>query len=296
MYHSNISAGTGRLSMEYREFGRAKVKVSAIGMGTFFDARGIIKSRILGHHRNEKEKIEALKKGIELGINFIDTAEMYNTEEYIGETIKAYKREDLFIATKVFYWHLKYDQVLKAAQQSLNRLQTSYIDLYQIHIPNSRVPIRETIRAMEQLVDEGKIRYIGVSNFSLAQVKEAEDTFSKYKLVSLQNEYNLAKRELETDLLPYCAKNNIVIMPYFPLAHGKLTKPSPKLKEVLDQISLKHGGKTPAQISLNWFLSKSKIIFPIPRASRPQRVIENIGATGWNLDQDEISRLENAFK
>jgi len=296
MYHNNISVGNGRSSMEYREFGRAKVKVSAIGMGTFFDAGGIILSRILGHHRNEKEKIVALKKGIELGINFIDTAEMYNTEKYIGEAVKAYKRDDLFIATKVFSWHLKYDQVLKAAQQSLNRLQTSYIDLYQIHLPSSRVPTKETLSAMEQLVNEGKIKYIGVSNFSLAQVKEAETAFSKYELVSLQNEYNLANRELETDLLPYCTKNNIVIIPYFPLAHGKLAKPSPKLKEVLDQISEKHRGKTPAQIALNWFLSKSKIVFPIPRANRPQRVIENVGATGWNLEEDEISGLENAFR
>jgi diketogulonate reductase-like aldo/keto reductase len=282
--------------MEYREFGRAKVKVSTIGMGTFFDARGIILSRILGHHRNEKEKMAALTKGIELGINFIDTAEMYNTEKYIGDVIKTCKREDLFIATKVFSWHLKYDQVLKAAQQSLNKLQTSYIDLYQIHFPSSRVPIQETIRAMEQLVNEGKIKYIGVSNFSLTQVKEAETAFSKYELISIQNEYNLSNRELEIDLLPYCTKNNIVIIPYFPLAHGKLTKPSPKLKKVLDQISLSQGGKTPAQIALNWFLSKSKIIFPIPRANRPQRVIENVGATGWNLNQDEISTLENVFQ
>ena len=286
----------GRSFIEYKEFGRTKAKVSVIGMGTFFDAGGIIRSRILGHHKNEKEKVAALKKGIELGFNFIDTAEVYNTEKYIGEAIKDYKREDLFIATKVFFWHLKYEQVLKAAQQSLNKLQTSYIDLYQIHMPNCRVPIKETIRAMEQLVNEGKIRYIGVSNFSLAQVKEAESAFSKYELVSVQDKYNLMDRGLEVDLLPYCDQNNIAIVPYFPLAHGKLTNPSSKQKEVLDQISQRHGAKTPAKIALNWFLSKSKIIFPIPRASKPQRVIENVGAIGWTMDRDEISILEKAFQ
>ncbi len=282
--------------MEYKDFGRAKVKVSAIGMGTFFDAKGIMESLILGHHRNEKEKIEALKKGIELGINFIDTAEVYRTEKYIGEVIKGYKREDLFIATKVSSWHLRHEQVLKAAIRSLSRLQTSYIDLYQIHMPNSRVPIKETMNAMGQLIKEGKIRYVGVSNFSLDQVKEADSVFSNSELVSVQNKYNLVDRGLEVDILPYCIKNNIVIIPYLPLAHGKLTKPSRKQKEVLDHISEKYGGKTPAQIALNWFLSKSKIIFPIPRASKPSRIIENVGATGWTMEKDDITTLENTFQ
>jgi diketogulonate reductase-like aldo/keto reductase len=282
--------------MEYKDFGRAKVRVSAIGMGTFFDAKGIMESWILGHHRNEKEKVEALKKGIELGINFIDTAEVYRTEKYIGEVIKAYKREDLFIATKVSLWHLKYERVLKAAKRSLSRLQTSYIDLYQIHNPNPIVPIRETMSAMRQLINEGKIRYIGVSNFSLAQVKEADSVFSNNELVSVQNKYNLVDRGLEVDILPYCINNNIVIIPYTPLAHGKLTKPSQKQKEVLDHISEKYGGKTPAQIALNWFLSKNKIVFPIPRASKPSRIIENVGATGWTMEKDDIITLENTFQ
>jgi diketogulonate reductase-like aldo/keto reductase len=282
--------------LEYKNFGRSNVKVSAIGMGTFFDAKGITESFIFGHHRNEKEKAEALKKGIELGINFIDTAEIYRTEKYIGEVIKAFEREDLFIATKVYLWHLKYEQVLKAAQRSLSRLQTSYIDLYQIHMPNFLVPIKETISAMERLVSEGKIRYVGVSNFSLAQVKEAESAFSKYELVSVQNKYNLADRGLEVDLLPYCIENNIVIIPYFPLGHGKLTRPSQRQKEALDLISQKYGGKTPAQIALNWFISKSRIVFPIPRASKPKRILENVGATGWAMDKDDIAILEKAFK
>ena len=281
--------------MEYREFGKAGFKVSRIGMGTFFDAGGIVRARVFGHHKNEEDKISAINKGIELGINLIDTAEIYQSESYISEAIKGYKRDSLFVATKVFRWHLKYDALIKAAKQSLSRLQTSYIDLYQIHAPNRRVPIKETMSAMEHLVSEGKIKYIGVSNFTVAQVKEAQEALSKNELVSVQNEYNLANRKIEADLLPYCLENNIAVLAYVPLAHGKLTNPSPRTKEALDEISQKHGGKTPAQIALNWFLSKNELVFPIPRASKPSRVIENVGATDWQMDKDEIFKLENAL-
>jgi len=285
----------GKPIMEYREFGRARVKVSRIGMGTYFDALGIIRAKIFGHHRNERDKIAVIKKGIELGINLIDTAEIYDTESYISEAIKGYKRDEVFIATKVWRSHMKYDKVMKAAQQSISRLQTSYIDLYQIHFPNSRVPIKETMSAMEHLVSEGKIKYIGVSNFTLAQVEKAQEALSKSELVSVQNEYNLMNRKIEGDLLPYCHRNNIAVLPYFPLAHGKLAKPSSRTREVLGQISQKYDGKTPAQIVLNWFLSKNEKVFPIPRASKPSRVIENVGATGWSMETGDITRLENAF-
>jgi diketogulonate reductase-like aldo/keto reductase len=280
--------------IEYKEFGRAKVKVSAIGMGTFFDMPAIIKSRILSHHKNESQKVAALKKGIELGINLIDTAEVYNTETIVAKAIKDFKRDELFIATKVYPLHLRYDQVLKAAQWSMSRLQTPYIDLYQIHVPNPLISIRETMRAMERLVDEGKIRYIGVSNFSLSRFTKAEEALSNHEIISIQNAYNLAERKFEERLLPYCSQNNIAVLAYRPLAHGKLARPSPGTKEVLNKISKKYGGKTPAQIALNWLLTKSKNVFPIPRASTQERVIENIGAMGWNLEPEETNNLENA--
>jgi diketogulonate reductase-like aldo/keto reductase len=281
--------------MEYREFGKASFRVSRIGMGTFFDAGGIVRAMVLGHHKNEEDKISAVKKGIDLGINLIDTAEIYQSESYISEAIKGYKRDSLFIATKVFRWHLKYEALIKAANQSLGRLQTSYIDLYQIHHPNSRVPIKETMSALEHLVSEGKIKCIGVSNFTLGQVKEAQEALSKNELVSVQNQYNLTNRKIEADLLPYCLQNNIAVLAYYPLAHGKLTNISPRTKEALDEISQKHGGKTPAQIALNWFLSKNERVFPIPRASKPSRVIENVGATEWHMDKDEIAKLEDSL-
>jgi diketogulonate reductase-like aldo/keto reductase len=278
--------------MEYRDFGRTKVKVSAIGMGTYYDVSWTMASRLLSHRQGREDKIAALKSGIEICINLIDTAEMYDTEPLVAEAIRGFNRDAIFIATKVSSTHLKYQQVLKAAQRSLEKLQCSYIDLYQIHWPNPLVPIKDTMRAMEKLVDEGKVRYIGVSNFSLSQTKKAEEALSKHELVSNQVQYSLKARKIETDLLPYCDRNSIAILAYRPVAHGELANPSGRLKTVVDEISQKHGGKTPAQIALNWLVNKSKMIFPIPRASRPQRVKENVGAVGWNLDPEDMVKLD----
>jgi len=280
------------LETEYREFGRTKVKVSVIGMGTYYDTSWIMGSRFLGSQQGREEKIAALKSGIELGINLIDTAEMYNTEPLVAEAVQGHERETLFIATKIWSTHLRYGQVLKAAQRSLEKLRCSYIDLYQIHWPNPLVPIKDTMRAMEKLVDDGKVRYIGISNFSLSRMRKAEEALSKYELASNQMEYSLKARSIEDDLLPYCENNGIAILAYRPVAHGALATPSEKVKTVMDEISQKHGGKTPAQIALNWLVNKNKIVFPIPRASRPHRVAENVGAAGWCLDQNELLRLD----
>jgi diketogulonate reductase-like aldo/keto reductase len=186
-----------------------------------------------------------------------------------------------------------YQNVLKTAENSLKRLKCSYIDLYQIHWPNPRVPIEETMKAMEKLVDDGKVRFLGVSNFSLEQMRRAEEALAKNKLASNQVEYNLKARTIEADLLPYCEEKGIVILPYRPVAHGALASPEGKLKAVMDEISQKHGGKTPAQIVLNWLTTKSKVIFPIPRASRPERILENAGAVGWQLTAEDCQRLEH---
>lgn len=282
--------------MEYREFGWTGVKVSAIGMGTYYDPLYIAMSLIFRHQRGRDTKIVALKKGLDLGMTLIDTAEIYQTEEVVAEAIKDSDRENLFIATKLFWNHHRYKDVLKAADNSLKRLKCSYIDLYQIHQPNSRVPIEETMNAMEKLVEDGKVRYLGVSNFSLEQMKKAEQALSNNKLVSNQVEYNLKARKIEKDLLPYCEKNGIAILPYRPIAHGALASPNRKLKIAMDEISQKHGGKTPAQIALNWLITKSKVTFPIPRASRPERVIENAGSAGWNLDTEDTRKLEETVR
>lgn len=315
--------------MEYREFGRTGVKVSNIGMGTYYGQSYVIIAsllhhqewaradqktaiweglsllrrgdkiaalqkyqNLLRHHGGRNEKIAALRKGIELGLNLIDTAEIYQTEDIVAEAVKYHRRADLFIATKVSGTHLKYEMVLRAADRSLKNLKCSYIDLYQIHWPNPRVPIEETMKAMEKLVEEGKVRYIGVSNFSVDQLERAEKALSKNKVTSNQVEFNLMFRGIEKDLLPYCERRSIAIMAYKPIAQVASANPKGKLKTVLDEVSKKHGGKTPVQIALNWLIRKSKMIFPIPRASRPERVVENVGSIGWALDDEDMRKLE----
>lgn len=275
--------------MEYREFGRTGEKVSIIGMGTYYDVSWIILSR-LGIMRNRALHIEAIKAGIEIGINLIDTAELYNTEGLIKEAIRGYKRDELFIATKVWPNHLKYDSLIRACERSLRRLGVNYVDLYQIHFPSKRVPIGESIRAMEKLVEMGKIKYIGVSNFSLNQMIEAEEAMKKNYLASTQMPYSLVDRRIEEGIIPYCRNKKIAILCYYPLGHGKIVKEMPV--EVLKRIEEKHGKRTRAQIALNYIISKHEITFPIPRASRPDHVRENEGATGWRLDEEDIKFLE----
>jgi diketogulonate reductase-like aldo/keto reductase len=317
--------------MEYREFGKTGFKVSHIGMGTYYNESYKVLSPIFRGSLHEKrdaltkgwqlicqhdslrkkshlwngwydfrhrggrhDKVAALKRGLELGINLIDTAEIYETEDTVAEAIEGQRRDDLFIATKVTENHLRYYEVLKAAEKSLKKLKLSYIDLYMIHWPNVRVPIKDTMKAMEKLVKDGKVRFIGVSNFSLEQMKIAEEALTNNSLVSNQIEYNLKNRKIEESLLPHCENNHVAIMAYSPIAGGALANPCETLKAVMEEISRNHCGKTPAQIALNWLVNKSKVIFPIPRASKPERINENVAAIGWSLDNEEIRKLEKA--
>ncbi|ADY02271.1 aldo/keto reductase [Vulcanisaeta moutnovskia 768-28] len=276
--------------MEYRVFGKTGIKVSIMGMGTYYDPGWIILSR-LGIRPGYERKLKALRVGLDGGINFIDTAEIYGSEPLVGETIKDFNREDLFIATKVWPTHLKYDVVIKAAKRSLERLGVKYVDLYQIHFPNRRIPITETMRAMEYLVDTGLIRFIGLSNFNLNQIIEAQGALKKYEIASIQMPYSLMDRAIEKDIIPYARKNGMAVIAYYPLDHGKLIRSIPR--DIIDLVSKNHGPKTPAQIALNWIITKHEHVFPIPRASNPDHVRENLGAVGWRLSQEEIEKLEN---
>ncbi|MGC8607458.1 MAG: aldo/keto reductase [Vulcanisaeta sp.] len=276
--------------MEYRVFGKTGIKVSIMGMGTYYDPGWIILSR-LGIRPGYERKLRALRVGLDGGINFIDTAEIYGSEPLVGEAIKDFNREDLFIATKVWPTHLKYDVVIKAAKRSLERLGVKYVDLYQIHFPNRRIPITETMRAMEYLVDTGLIRFIGLSNFNLNQIIEAQGALKKYEIASIQMPYSLMDRAIEKDIIPYARKNGMAVIAYYPLGHGKLIRSIPM--GIIELVSKNHGPKTPAQIALNWIITKHEHVFPIPRASNPDHVRENLGAVGWRLSQEEIEKLEN---
>ncbi len=272
--------------MDLKKLGRTDVKVPSIGMGTW--GIGGYTTRDTTH---DKEAIEALRKGIEVGMYLIDTAEMYgagHSEEIVGKVIKSFPRNEVFIVTKVLPEHLHYEDVIKAAKGSLKRLQTNFIDLYLIHAPNPSIPLKETMRAMEKLVEDGLVRLIGVSNFGVDEMEEARSHLSKNDIVVNQVEYSLLERSIEKDILPYCRKEKITVMAYTPLAKGKLAR-----NKFLEEIGKKYG-KTPAQVALNWLISKENVV-AIPKAINLAHVKENAEAMGWRLSKDDLELISSLF-
>lgn len=276
-------------------FGNTGSKVSPMGIGTFYDMGWIFSAKVLKRQSNRENKVKAIKAGIESGVNLIDTAEIYESENLVNKAIQGVPREDLFIASKVWPAHFSYEKVIKSCERSLRKLGTDYIDLYQLHFPSRTKGIEETMKAMEHLVDEGKIRNIGISNFSLAQTEAAVNSLKKHKIASTQMNFNISHRNIEKDLLPYCKENKIAILAYYPLGHGKLVSPESSASAIMEEIGKNHGGKTPPQIVLNWFYSKFDSVFPIPRASNADHVKENAGSMGWKMTQDEINKLESVL-
>ncbi len=276
--------------MNYKTLGSSP-RVSEIGMGTYYDPQWITTAKSIGWMRGASSKVEALKAGLDGGINFIDTAELYGSETLVARAIKGRKREDIFVATKVWPNHLKRDALVRALEKSLKRLETSYVDLYQVHFPNSRVPIEETMGAMEEMKEKGKILSIGVSNFSLQQMKDANSALKKSQLASNQVQYSLVHRDIEADLLPYCESSKISVICYYPLGHGKVTGAGARSKM---EAICKSYSKTSAQVDLNWLVT-GRNVFAIPRASRAEHVRENLGASGWELRPEDRAQLEAAF-
>lgn len=269
-----------------KELGKTGVEVPAIGMGTWG-----IGGYSSPDTTSDREAILALRKGIELGMYLIDTAEMYgggHTEEIVGEAIKPFAREQIFIVSKVLPENLHYADIIKAAENSLKRLQTDWIDLYLIHFPNPEVPLSETMEAMEKLVERNLVRFIGVSNFNVNQLKEAKSYLSKAEIVVNQVEYSLVNRNIEGDILPCCMQQQITIMAYTPLAKGRLTR-----NEFLREIGEKYK-KTAAQVALNWLIAKENVI-AIPKAVKVEHLKENAGAMGWRLSENDIESISSYF-
>lgn len=281
--------------MHYREFARTGFKASVVGMGTYYDFGWILRSSITRKMPMEAMILESLKAGLDKGINLIDTAEIYRSEPVIAKAIDGLDRESLFIASKVFPTHYRREKLIRSCERSLKRLKTDYIDLYQLHFPSRFVPMSEVIGAMEELVDRGMIRNIGISNFSYSGMLEAEGALKRHKLMSTQMHYNLSHRKVEKDILPHCEKSGIALIPYYPLGHGKLAGDGAPLKTAAGEIAEKHGLKTNAQIALNYLVSRSPCIFPIPRARTPEHVAENAEVGGSLFDKEEIERLQSVY-
>ncbi|MFQ5572577.1 MAG: aldo/keto reductase [Rhodothermales bacterium] len=262
-----------------RPFGWTGVSVAVIGQGTW---------RMGESRRTQKEEVAALQCGMELGLTHIDTAEMYadgGAERAVGLAISA-RRTKVFIATKVLPENASYAGTLKACEHSLRRLNTDYIDLYLLHWWSHRHPIGETMRAMEELVERGLIRFIGVSNFDVMQMKEAQAALRRERLACNQVLYHLRDRGIEMDVLPYCEKENIAVVGYTPLARGGF------LRGGVTDVAQKHG-RTPRQVTLN-FLTRHPVLFTIPKASRPEHVRENAAALDFTLAPEDLKAINAA--
>ncbi len=275
--------------MKFKTIGNTSQKIPVIGQGTGIGGC-LAKTAIYGD-----KHIRALRLGIDSGMTLIDTAEEYGdgrAEEIVGKAIESI-RDKVLVATKFSPKHNSYEHILTSAENSLRRLRTDYIDLYQIHWPNPEIPIAETMRAMKQLLTKGKIRYIGVCNFSVEQFKEAQTFLGSERIVSIQTEYNLFDRSIEKKILPFCEQENITTIAYSPLDQGRIVSSDEKAR-LLHSIAEKHG-KTEAQVSLNWLVNH-RCVIAIPNANSEKHIVENSSAVDFELADDDVREINSIFK
>ena len=274
--------------MKYKQLGKSKEKIPVIGQGTW--VQDTVKPEEEKKYYNTWKT--SLLKGIELGMTLIDTAEIYGegkAEEMVGEVIKKTNRDDLFIATKVFSGNLKYDDCIKACGGSLKRLGIKTIDLYQIHWPNATIPIEETMKAMEQLVKDGKIRYIGVSNFGVNGLENALSAMKKEEIVSHQIEYSPGLRRVERKIYPQCLKEGLTLMAYSPLGSDGFKTLKTKKKDPLEQVASRNNA-TIFQVALNWLISKENVVV-IPKAMSLNHVIDNAKSADLNISEEDLASI-----
>lgn len=228
---------------------------------------------------------QAVKTALQLGYSHIDTAEIYGNQKEIGKAIKDFDRSKLFITSKVWIDNLRFADVLKACNSTLKDLQTDYLDLYLIHWPNKKIKLKETFSALKYLIDEGKVKSAGVSNFTIKHIEDAL-TVSEIPIVCNQVEFHPYLYQME--LLDFCKSKKIVLTAYSPLGRKKVLE-----DKTIVEISKKYG-KTPAQICLNWVLQKG--IVAIPKASGKQHLLENLGALSFELKKEDIQKIDSIKK
>ncbi|MDR3702034.1 MAG: aldo/keto reductase [Candidatus Sulfopaludibacter sp.] len=299
--------------LEQRKIGKLEVSLTGLGCNNF------------GWRIDAAQSRRVVDAALDAGINFFDTADIYDkghSEEFLGGAL-AGRRSDVVIATK---FGMKFDEarqgasrqyVRQAVEDSLRRLGTDYIDLYQLHQPDPHTPIAETLGELNELVREGKVREIGCSNFSAEQIREAEITAgSRARFVSVQNQYNLFHREPEADVLPECRRFGIAFLPYFPLANGLLTgkyrqgQPLPKgsradagfgpkvftaghLEKVERLIQFaERGGHSLLELAFSWLAAQPGVASVIAGAVSPEQVRANAAAPLWKLGPGELREID----
>jgi aryl-alcohol dehydrogenase-like predicted oxidoreductase len=306
--------------MEFRRLGGSGLQVSVAGLGC----------NNFGRRCDPAATASVVNKALDLGVNFFDTADVYGgglSEEYLGKALGA-RRKDVVVATKfgmpmqgVAHAGGSRRYIYRAVEDSLTRLGSDYIDLYQIHRPDAETPIDETLHALDDLVRQGKVRYVGSSNFSGWQVADAEGTARAAGLdrfLSAQNLYNLLDRRIERELVPACKRFGISILPFFPLASGFLTgkyrrgevpaegtrlaAAGPMAEraltdrnfdtlERLEDFAAKRD-RNVLELAMGWLASQSTIPSVIAGATRPDQVELNVRAVEWRLTPDELLELD----
>lgn len=259
---------------------RNGVSLPALGLGTWQ----------MGEDRRLAEKeIDALKHGIDIGLTLIDTAEMYGegaAEEIVGQAIEG-RRQDLFLVSKVYPWNASHEGTIAACERSLRRMKTDHIDLYLLHWRGEH-SLEETVGAFEELRRQGKIGAWGVSNFDLGDMEELLAVPDGINCAVNQLLYNLSRRGIEYDLLPWCQERGIAVMAYSPIEQGRLAR-----NDALIHIAKAYQA-TPAQIALAFLLERDGVI-AIPKSSRPERVTENRQAASIELTDEDLDALDVAF-
>jgi aryl-alcohol dehydrogenase-like predicted oxidoreductase len=313
--------------MEYRRLGKTGLMVSELCLGCM----------TFGRETDEGDSREIVSRFLEAGGNFIDTADVYSkgvSEEITGRAIKGV-RDDIVLATKVFFpmgedpndVGLSRKHVTQGCENSLRRLGTDYIDLYQVHCWDGVTPLEESLSALTDLVRSGKVRYIGVSNFTGWQLMESvcvSEAHGFERFVCLQPQYSLVERNIEREILPVCAHAGLGVIPWSPLGGGFLsgkyrrgerppqgsriaeaiesmeehwdrraTERNWDTIEVVGAIS-EETGKSYAQISLNWLLRREDVTAPIIGARNMDQLEDNLGAVGWELSPEQVARLSEA--
>ncbi|MBU7590936.1 aldo/keto reductase [Metabacillus halosaccharovorans] len=312
--------------MQYKTLGKSGLLVSELCLGAM----------TFGKEVNEEDSINMVHRFLDQGGNFIDTADVYvggESEKIVGKAIKE-RRSEVVLATKVrmrvgphpndFGYSRR--RIMEGIDQSLKRLNTDYIDLYQLHVWDHLTPIEETIRTLDDLVSSGKVRYIGCSNFLAWQMMKGlsySDFQNMVRFISIQPQYSLINREMDREILPLCKEENVGIIPWAPIGGGFLTgkyrkgespnsgrlsngvgesswenRANEKNFAILEAVQeIAHSlDKTPAQVALRWLLQKEEITSPIFGASSLEQFEENMGSIGWELNEEQWNQLDDISK
>ena len=267
--------------MKLQPFGSAGREVSVIGQGTWYIDRG-----------NRSSAVAALRRGIDLGMTHIDTAEMYGEAEPVVAEAIAGRRDDIFLVSKVLPSNASRRGTIIACERSLARLKTDRLDCYLLHWRGS-YPLAETVAAFEELVSAGKIRSWGVSNFDADDLAEMLAVAGEGKIACNQVLYHLKQRAIEHAVIPWCAQHGVAVVAYSPFGHNDFPQPRSKAGAAL-QVIAEALGASPRQVALS-FLTREPSVFAIPKASTSEHAADNAAAGGLVLGKDEIAALDDAF-